>query len=228
MGATPPLEQPNSPSDPPATFDRLFDWAIGALLAVVGLLSALVGGSLYYVVDRVTVADAVAASEFRSDLLTEAAAVDLLSGLSQWVGLGVVAVGIPSVVVGAAVVVAHGRARRDARPTPQWVLGVVGALVGALLGFVPLSPALGGAVAGYLDPDPTASGLGVGTAAGMFTALPAVIVTVSVGAGLVTGLSSGLAVPAAAAVVAAVLFSVAYLVGLSALGGYLDRRFAAD
>lgn len=46
MGANPPLEQTNSPSGPPVAFDRLFDWAIGALLTLVGL-SAL-GGYLGY------------------------------------------------------------------------------------------------------------------------------------------------------------------------------------
>ena len=74
MGANPPLEQTNSPSDPPVAFDRLFDWAIGALLTLVGLLSALVGGSLYYAIDRATVADVIASGEFRSDVLTEAQA----------------------------------------------------------------------------------------------------------------------------------------------------------
>jgi len=223
MEPTPPLEQSNSPSDPPAVFDRLFDWAIAGLLAVAGLLSALVGGSLYYVLDRATVADVIAAGEFRSDVLTEAQAVDLLWALSQWIGLGLVAVGVLGVAVGAAVVVVHGRARRNGQPTPRWILGVVGAMVGTLLGFVPLSPALGGAVAGYLDPDPAASGLGVGTVAGLFAALPAFVLTLFVGAGLVTGLPAGL-VPAATAILAvAVLFSLAYLVGLSAVGGYLGR-----
>ena len=223
MGANPPLEQPNSPSDPPAVFDRLFDWAIGAFLAVLGLLSALVGGSLYYILDRATVADAIAASDFRSDVLTETEAVDLLWALGQWVGLGLVAVGVLSVVVGVAVVVAHGRARRDGRPTPRWILGVVGAMVGTLLGFIPLSPALGGAVAGYLDPDPAASGLGVGTLAGLVAALPAFVVTLFVGVGLVDGLRPGLVPPATVILAAAVLGSLVYLVGLSAVGGYLGR-----
>jgi hypothetical protein len=223
MGANPPLEQSDGPSDSPAVFDRLFDWAVGALLGIAGLLSALVGWSLYYAVNRATVADVIAASEFQSDVLTEPQAVDLLWALSQWAGLGLVATGVLGIVVGAAVVVAHGRARNGGRPTPRWILGVVGAMVAALLGFVPLSPALGGAVAGYLDPNPTASGLGIGIVSGLFAALPAVVITLFVGAGLVTGLPAGL-VPAAAVVLAvAVLFSLAYLVGLSALGGYLGR-----
>lgn len=226
MGANPPLEQSDSPSDPPAIFDRPFDWAVGALLAVAGLLSALVGGSLYYAIDRATVAGVVGAGEFRSDVLTEAQATDLLWALSQWVGLGLVALGVLGVVVGVAVVVAHGRAREDGRPTPRWILGVVGAMVGTLLGFVPLSPALGGAVAGYLDPDPAASGVGVGILAGLFAALPAFVLTLFVGVGLVTGLPAGL-VPVATFVLAVVvLFSLAYIVGLSALGGWLGRRLA--
>ena len=228
MGTNPSLEQSNSPSHPPAVFDRLFDWAVAALLGITGLLSALVGGSLYSFIDRADVADTVAAGELRSAVLSETEAVDLLWAVSQWVGLGLVALGALGAVIGAVVVVAHGRARRDDRPTPRWVLGLVGAMVGALLAFVPLSPALGGAVAGYLDHDPAASGLGVGTAAGLFAALPAVVLTLSVGAGLVDGLRPGL-VPAAMAILAAALLSVlAYLVGLSALGGYLGGRVRGD
>ena len=226
MGANPPLEQTNSPSDPPVVFDRLFDWAIGALLTLVGLLSALVGGSLYYVVDRATVAEVVAASEFRSEVLTEPETVDLLWALGQWGGLGLVGVGVLSVAVGVAVVVAHGRARSAGRPTPRWVLGVAGAIVGTVLGFVPLSPALGGAVAGYLDPDRSATGLGVGAITGVFAALPAFVVALFVGVGLASGLPPSL-VPAATAVVAfGALFALVYLVGLSALGGYLGYRLA--
>lgn len=228
MGANPPLEQPNSPSDPPVAFDRLFDWVIGALLAVVGLLSALVGGSLYYAIDRATVADVIASGEFRSDVLTEAQAVDLFWALSQWGGLGLVAAGLLSVAIGVAVVVAHGRARTEGRPTPRWILGVAGAVVGAVLAFVPLSPVLGGGVAGYLDPDRSASGLGVGAIAGVFAALPVLVVGLFVGVGMASGLPAS-AVPAATALVAlGVLFGLAYLVGLSALGGFLGHRLAGD
>lgn len=223
MGANPPLERSN-PSDPPAIFDRLFDWAVAAFLGITGLLSALVGGSLYSFIDRADVAGTVAASEFRSEVLTETEAVDLLLAVSQWVGLGLVVLGALAGAVGVAVVVANGRARRAGRPTPRWILGLVGAMVGALLAFVPLSPALGGAIAGYLDHDPAVSGLGVGTVAGLFAALPVVVLTLSVGAGLVDGLRPGL-VPAAMAILAvATLGSLAYLVGLSAVGGYLGRR----
>lgn len=223
MGANPPLKRSN-PSDPPAVFDRLFDWAVAAFLGITGLLSALVGGSLYSFIDRADVAGTVAASEFRSEVLTETEAVDLLLAVSQWVGLGLVVLGALAGAVGVAVVVANGRARRAGRPTPRWILGLVGAMVGALLAFVPLSPALGGAIAGYLDHDPAVSGLGVGTVAGLFAALPVVVLTLSVGAGLVDGLPPGL-VPAAMAILAvATLGSLAYLVGLSAVGGYLGRR----
>lgn len=221
MQVNAPLEQTNSDSDPPIAFDRLLDWAIGALLGIVGLLGALVGGVLYYVVDRAAVADLVYNSEFRSDVLTEAEAIDVLWALVRWGGLGLVAAGALTVLVGIAVVVAHGRARNAGRGTPRWVLGVVGAIAGTVLGFVPFSPVLGGAVAGYLDPDRRASGLGAGTLAGVFATLPVFVLASFAGAGLFVGLPSGL-VPAATAVLAvAVLVSLVYLVALSALGGYL-------
>lgn len=58
------------------------------------------------------------------------------------------------------------------------IVGVVGALVGSLPSFVPLSPLLGGVAAGYLDPDPDASGLGAGALANVFGCLPLLLVVV--------------------------------------------------
>jgi hypothetical protein len=225
MGANPPLTQEHSDTDPPIVFDRLLDWAIGALLAIVGLLTGLVGGALFVVVDRPQVATLIDNSEFSSEILTEPEAVDALAALAHWSGLGLLTAGGMTVLVGIGVVVAHGRARADSRATPRWILGVIGAIVGALLGFVPFSPALGGAVAGYLDPNPTASGLGAGLLAGVFAALPVFVITIFGSVGLAVGLPNGVVVPATVVVAVGIFLSLVYLVGLSALGGYVGGRF---
>lgn len=220
MGDTPSERHRTDTNHYPA-FDRSVDWAIGAILGVVGVLVALAGAALYRGVDRPAVAELVRTSEFRSDVLTEAEAVDALLALAEWGGIGIAVAGGVLVVVGGAVVVTHGRARRDGRPTPGWILGVVGAMVGAILSFIPLSPAIGGAAAGYLDTNRARSGLGPGAAAGLFATLPVLVIAVFAGVGLLVGVPAEVAVPVVTAVGVAVILVLVYFVGLSAVGGYV-------
>jgi hypothetical protein len=214
---------PDQRPDPEAAvaFDRLIDWAIGALLGVVGLLVALGGVALYYGTDRSDVATLIRDAEFQSDILTEAEAIDALTAFGQWCGIGLVVAGAMIVLFGVAVVVAHGRARTDGRGTPRWILGVVGAIVSIVLGFVPFSPVVGGAAAGYLDPNQDASGIGTGIFAGLFVLLPVLVVAFFSGVGLFVGLPGEVAAVVAASFIIAILVALAYSVGLSALGGYL-------
>ena len=147
--------------------------------------------------------------------------VDMIVSVGQWVGIGLVAVGGLFVVVGFGVVLAHRRARRQGRPTPRWVLGVVGATVGTVLSFVPLSPILGGATASYLDPDRNRGGLGTGAVAGAVAALPTVILTIAAGIGLFEGLAQAEAMAVLPLVGLIALATAAYFVGLHALGGVI-------
>lgn len=103
------------------------------------------------------------------------------------------------------------------------VHALVGAVVAVVLAFVPFSPALGGAVAGYLEGD---DGARVGGIAGALAAIPLFLLAalVFVVASFVTIAPTG--APRGALVVAAflalaLLFVAAYTVGLGALGGVL-------
>jgi hypothetical protein len=211
--------QPGEPS--PLAFSRTIDWAIGAVLGVFGALIALCGGALYAASSHAVVTDVIRNGEFESDVLTEAEAIDLLVALGQWSGVGLVVTGLLLVALGVGVVVLHGRVREADEPTPAWVLGVAGAIVGGVLSFVPLSPVLGGATAGYLDSDQTASGLGTGTLAGVFGSLPVLVVTVFSGIGLFVGVPGELAPAAAALLAFTAVLTLLYFVALSAIGGYL-------
>jgi hypothetical protein len=221
MGAETPAGQISTDTHTAPAFDRTIDWVIGAVLGLVGVLVALGGATLHSVTTQATVADLVRESEFQSEVLTEAEAVDALVALGQWGGIGFVAVGGLLVVLGVGVVIAHARARNHDRGTPRWILGVVGALIGAVLSFVPLSPALGGGAVGYLDPDPDRNGLGTGALAGVFGSLPLLLVGVFAGVGLLVGVPGEAATVAAALLAFAGLFALAYFVGVSAVGGYL-------
>ncbi|WEL22806.1 DUF5518 domain-containing protein [Halorhabdus sp. BNX81] len=208
----------------PPAFDRPLDWAIGGVLAVLGFLIALGGGILYAAVDRPEIATLIQESEFRSDGFTEGEAIDAVVALAEWGGIGLVATGVSIVLIGVAVVVAHGRARRHGRGTPRWILGVVGAIINTVLSFVPLSPLLGGAAASHLSTDREASGVAAGAFAGLFTIVPALVTLAFVGVGLFTGLPEATAGAAVAALVIGVLLTIVYVVGLSALGGYIGHR----
>jgi hypothetical protein len=95
---------------------------------------------------------------------------------------------------------------------------VVGGIAGILLAFVPLSPILGGGIAGYLQGGPRDAGLKVGLWAGLVMLLPYVFI----GFFLLMLLGFG-GTPAAFGLFALIVIGMMalYTVGLSALGGYL-------
>jgi hypothetical protein len=222
-----PDTETDTTTEPASAFDRSIDWAIGGVLGLLGLLVALGGWVLYSVVDRQEIATVITDGEFQSDILTEAEAIDLLVALAEWGGLGLAAVGGSLVLLGIAVVWGHSRARRQGRGTPNWVLGVVGAIVNTVLSFVPFSPLLGGAAASYLSTDREDSGVAAGTFAGLFTLLPMLVGLAFVSVGLVKGLPGATAAGAVTALVVGIVFSIAYVVGLSAIGGYIGRRISS-
>lgn len=202
-------------------FRRPIDWAIGAILSIAGVLIALGGIALYYGVTRPDITDYVHSSEFQSEVLTDGEAIDALVALGQWSGIGLLVAGGLLVLIGIAVVIAHRRARHDNRSTPNWILGVVGALIGSLLSFIPLSPILGGAAAGYLNPNPETRGLGIGILAGVFGSLPLFVVIIFASIGLIVSVPSETATAVVTVVSVALFLILPYFVGLSAIGGYL-------
>lgn len=105
----------------------------------------------------------------------------------------------------------------------------IGAVATALLsGFVPFAPLFGGALAGYLEGGTRSDGLRVGTIAGLvglvLTAVVAgfvffVFTAIVIGYGG-PGLFGALGL---VALVLVVIVSAVYIVGLSALGGWLGN-----
>ena len=114
------------------------------------------------------------------------------------------------------------------------VNALLGGVVSVVLGFVPFSPVLGGAVAGYLQGVDTGRGVRVGIYAGLVAAVPLAFVlfllasVLSFGvvavdsSGSVAGAASGGSpLLAIGVLVGAFALAALYTVGLSALGGYL-------
>lgn len=99
------------------------------------------------------------------------------------------------------------------------VNALIGAVVGIVLSFVPLSPVLGGGVAGYLEGGTSAEGLRVGAIAGLIMIIPLLVFAMFILVA-VTGIARQGAVFALFGMFV-LLFIVAYTVGLSIVGGYL-------
>lgn len=97
---------------------------------------------------------------------------------------------------------------------------LIGGLVTAITAFfVPLSPVLGGGIAGYLEGGETGDGLRVGALSGLFSLLPLFFI------GLVALFFVGVLIPPRGAIGIAflgflvVIVGVFYTVGLGAIGG---------
>jgi len=214
---------------------RLVDWITATLLVLGGLMFTTLGTAISAVADRERVATWVADGQLTSTELTDAELVDTTLALLTWGGIGLIVTGLLLVVGGFGFLLYRRRARETATTEtdqPDSVtLAIVGAVVTVVTSFVPLSPILGGVVSGYLGGGDGADGTRVGAYAGLVAAVPLTILVLSLLGGLVIvaielGLG-GIAVFVALAVVFASLVAVAYLVGLSALGGYIGVSLAA-
>lgn len=98
---------------------------------------------------------------------------------------------------------------------------VVGGLATILLGFVPLSPLIGGGLAGYLRGGPRGGGLKIGAAAGFVAAVPTFVALVVLSLFVVAGPGGSSAVRFLLLVFLGLGFVAVYVVGLSIAGGYL-------
>lgn len=194
------------------------DWLVGALLVVVGLLAAAGGFVLADAVDRGWAEWAVSQSTMRGTLLTEAERVEAVYSLALWGGRGLVVTGLLVAVIGIGFLVHRRRVRATEAGRPDAIsTAVLGAVVTAVTMMVPLSPLLGGGVAGYFGGVNRRSGATHGAYAGLLTAVPIAVLlgflvwgTVAAGTPVVGLIMLG-----------ATAFSVLYAIGLSAAGGYL-------
>ena len=113
------------------------------------------------------------------------------------------------------------------------VNALIGAVIAIVLTFLPLSPMLGGLVAGYLQGGDRGDGVRVGALAGVVTFLPVAgfgVLVFGFGAFyLVGGLPFHLGVGGIAVLlVFGIVLVGLYTVGLSALGGWLGNYVLTD
>ncbi|WP_126664068.1 DUF5518 domain-containing protein [Haloterrigena salifodinae] len=110
---------------------------------------------------------------------------------------------------------------------------IVGAIVGVVLSFIPLSPVIGGGTAGFLEGSNARQGAVAGALAGAIAFLPVAgfamlgLGVLGFGMGVVAAPIEGFAI-AALAIVGFGLILFLYTVGLSLLGGYLGALLARE
>ncbi|SDR30034.1 DUF5518 domain-containing protein [Natronobacterium texcoconense] len=110
---------------------------------------------------------------------------------------------------------------------------IIGAVVGIVLSFIPLSTVIGGAAAGFLEGPDGRDGAVVGALAGLIAFLPFAVGAVALFAffGFAIGVAAA-PVEGVAFVVFALLvlgtFAALYTVGLSLVGGYLGSYLARE
>ncbi|MDG5817336.1 DUF5518 domain-containing protein [Natronococcus sp. A-GB7] len=239
MGTTP-TERVDGERHPTAggPLPEVVDWILATVVALFGLLSVVTGSALVFLVDRDELAagieDGTVTVTVGTTELTDAEALEVADAVVSWTGTGLLVVGVATVLVAVGYLVARRRAhRRNEAGEPASSYGtyaLIGAVVTVVLSFVPFSPALGGALAGYLERGESERTVSVGALAGFLPAAPVLAILAFVLIGLIAGLLT-IGQVGEAIVVGATLFLTAMLVAtlvgaLGALGGYVGGRFA--
>ncbi|WP_418279909.1 DUF5518 domain-containing protein [Halorubrum sp. DTA98] len=105
---------------------------------------------------------------------------------------------------------------------------VIGAVATVVLSFIPFSPVLGGAIAGYLEGVDTGDGLRVGAISGAIASLPAVGLLLLFLVFVPFAPDLGIAVGGLVLLSVVIAIAIGYFAALSALGGILGAFIRAE
>lgn len=215
-------------------YPEWIDWVLGAIAVLVGMLAIVVGSALAFVVDRTLLAAGLEEAEpivVATRELTDAEALELMAAVVEWTGIGVLVTGIGLVLAGLWYGWRRRRSRRGAAPIDSyWGFAVLGAFATAFLSFLPLSPILGGLLAGYLERAESERTVSVGALAGVLPIVPVAVIMAFVFVGLIDGLLAvdavGVAIFSGATMVFAVTLTAVIAAGLGAAGGFIGGWLA--
>lgn len=214
------------------------DWVLGALVALAGL-ALIVGGSvLTFVVDREMIAeqieDGTATVMVGTTELTDAEQIELAEAVVSWTGVGLLVTGLTLALIGIGYAVvkhrAHSRVPEGESRSNYSTFALLGAVLTVVLSFLPFSPALGGAVSGYLERGESNRTISIGALAGLLPMLPLLAILVFVLGGVVAGLvavdQAGMSIVVGAVLFFTLMFVAIIGAGLGALGGYVGGQIA--
>lgn len=214
------------------------DWLAAVGIALVGMALTVGGSVLRFVVDRESLEAGVESGQITVVVLerdlTRAEAVDFTAEVLSWTGIGLLVTGIGLLLFAVGYIVARHRAHQrtaDGEAAGSYrSYAVLGAAATAVLSFVPLSPVLGGGVAGYLEQYETGRSVSVGALSGLLAMLPGMVVLLFVTVGMYAGLAAVQAAGFGLVVVSVMLFVLlligAYGAGLGAVGGFAGAYLA--
>lgn len=219
------------PTDRYDPVPAVIDWLVGLLTGVVGLVLTTIGIGMYTQVDQAMITEAVTEEGVEVNGLTQSEFIAAAGQFVDWFAVGVVLTGLVSVVGAAAFVAMRRRTRRrvaqeGGTTATFWACAVYGAVVTALVSFIPGSAIVGGGAASYLhDGDSVRTGTAAGVVGTILTIPLVAFLAVGfiAGAGAVGKLAGGALL--AVLVIGAELVALTVNAGLGALGGFLVARF---
>jgi hypothetical protein len=225
----PPGGRPTDRHDP---VPAVADWLIGLLTGVIGLVLTGIGVGLYTQVDKGRITETVTEEGVEVTGLTQSEVITAAGQFVDWVALGVILTGLVSVAGAGAFIILRRRTRRrvaqeGGTTATFWACAVYGAVVTALVSFIPGSAIVGGGAAAYLhDGD---SSVRTGAAAGVVGTILTIPLVAFLAIGFIAGggavgeLADGALL--AAMILGAELVALMVNVGAGALGGFLFARF---
>lgn len=214
------------------------DWILGAVIAMGGMISLIGGSALVFLVDQELLAEEIEDEAVTVTVgtteLTDAEALAVAEAVVSWTGVGLLVTGLGLVLFAVWYVVerhrTHRRARDGERISSYGSFAVLGAVATVFLSFLPFSPALGGALAGYLERAESERTVSVGTLAGLLPMVPLLVLLVFVLVGLVVGMlaveQAGAAIIVGLAMFFALMLIATMGAALGGIGGYLGGRLA--
>lgn len=212
----------------------VLDWILGGFVILGGILFGLAGGFVFAYVDREQIEALVAPDAVQVEGMTKPEFVDLTVALLPWIAAGLLVTGLAMAAFGVAYVVhrrrVHRRAAAGEAVSHYPAHALVGAAVSVVTSFVPLSPLVGGGVAGYLERGDSTRTASVGAASGVVMTAPFFLLALFAAGGAGSGFEAlgegDFGGVAAAIVVVGALASLAFTVGLGALGGWIGGKIA--
>jgi hypothetical protein len=221
--------------DPGSAPAPVVDWIAAAVIAVVGLVCTLGGTTLTLVVDRALLDQRVPASEVTvlvfERQLTRGETAELADAVVEWTGIGLLMVGAGLVAFAVAYVLARRRPAGEPGATGAgWAAVVLGAVTTMVASFLPASPVVGGALAGYLTRAEPDTSVRSGALSGVVATVPIVALSAFAGVGLYVGFTGiglgGIGVVAVLSLLVGGVVTVLVSAALGALDGYAGGRLA--
>lgn len=224
------------PADGDSSLPEFVDWLAAVGIALGGLLCAVIGSYLRFVIDRPLVAEEIergaGTATVMSRELTKPETLDLAMNSIVWTGTGFLLTGLAMLVFATGYVIVRHRAHRRAgagqSANSMGSLAVVGAVFTAVVSFLPFAPAIGGALAGYVEEAESGRSGSVGALTGLLYTLPLLVVLAFViggfGAGFAAIGESGLALLTGGVFLFVFVIVAAISIAMGALGGYVAGR----